>query len=648
MKKWAMAIALLTIALVVLAACGPAPTPQVIEKPVTVVVEKEVPVEKQVIQTVVVEKEKVVEKQVVETVLVEKQVRETVLVEKQVEKVVTSTPSPAGPKIMIIGESQEPDTLYIYGGSMLAATHVLQSLMDGPIDGRSYDYQPVILTKLPSVDDGDAIIQKAAVKAGEQYVEAGEILTATTDMELDQLVVTWTLLPGLKWEDGTPLTSADIVFSNDLACDPDTPFSKYLCDRTTSYEAPDDVTVVWTGLPGYMDATYFVNLRTPLPKHILGDMAAADILESDYSRAPLAYGAFKMVEWVAGDHITVERNPNYFRANEGLPKLDKVIYKFIPDTNQLLAQLLAGEVDLGTQDGMSLDQAPFLLQAEQQGILKPYFVSGTVWEHIDFNIQPVDERYVFFDDVLVRKAIAYGTDRQAMVDEIMYGKTVVQNAFIPAEHPMYPSADMLTEYPYDPEMAKSLLTQAGWTDSDGDGFVDKDGQIFEVSLGTTSGNKLREQATQLFQQYMKDIGIKVNLEYLPSSVWFADGPDGPLFGRRFDLGQFAWLTGVEPPGNLYTCSEICGPDNGWAGQNETGYCNPEYDKWVNAAYGTLSKTEQKTDWAEALKIWSDELPVLPLFARPKVAATRPEVTGFVLDPTENSEMWNVEMFDLLQ
>ena len=105
---------------------------------------------------------------------------------------------------------------------------------------------------------------------------------------------------------------------------------------------------------------------------------------------------------------------------------------------------------------------------------------------------------------------------------------------------------------------------------------------------------------------------------------------------------------MEPPGTLYSCTEIPAADNAWGGQNETGYCNPKYDEWVNKALGTLSKKEQTEAWAEAISIWSEELPVLPLFARIKLLATRPEVTGVIMDPTANSEMWNIENFDIEQ
>lgn len=634
---------------------------------------------------------------------------ETVVVTEEVVKevVITPTPRPEGPKELIICQAQEPDTLYWYGGSMLAARHVQHALYDGPIDAASYSYQPIILEKLPSIEDGDAVVEEVEVRPGDTVLDvtgavarweegvtvtnsAGEQVTfGGNPVRMNRIVATFRLLEGIMWEDGQPLTVNDSVFSFNLAAHPDTPVGKFGIERTASYEATDDRTAVWTGIPGWMDATYFINFWLPLPEHVIGDVAPADLLEHDYSRMPVGYGAFKMVEWVAGSHIIVERNPNYFRAAEGLPHIDRVTFKFIPDTNQLLAQLLSGECDIGTQDGMSLDQSPFLIQAEEQGILKPYFQTGTVWEHIDFNFDPVDARPAFGAFPEVRRAIALGTDRQAMVDSILYGRSKVQHSYIPEEHPRYPGEssagpialdaavqNSIVEWPFDPDQARALLEEAGWVDSDGDGIreaaqtktitilvptfgeggtyqgnVEKTvtipaGTRLSMTLNTTSGNRMREQITQAFQANMRDIGMEIQIELLPASVYFADGPDGPLFGRRFDLGEFAWLTGVEPPGELYICSQVPGPDNAWGGQNQTSYCNPEYDEWVQRALGTLVEEEQIDFWAKAQFLFSRDLPVMPLFARIKVAATRPEVANFVIDPTENSEISLIEEFDL--
>jgi peptide/nickel transport system substrate-binding protein len=619
MKKWLAMTALLAAAALTLTGCDSATstlTPQIIEKIVK--------------ETVVVEIEK--ERPVPQTVLVEKPVTPTKLI---------------GPKVLVIGQAQEPDSLYGLGTVMLAARHVQQAFMDGPIDARMYDYQPVILEGLPSLEKGSAALKKVQLKIGDRYVDAasGDIVTATKTLELDQLGVTFKLKTGLLWSDGKPLTAHDSAFGYFLACHPDTPVSKYACQRTISYTATDDQTAVWTGLPGFMDATYFVNFWTPYPKHVLGQIAPKDILRSEYARKPLGWGPYRVVEWIAGEHITLEKNPFYFRAKEGLPKVEKIIYRFVPDTNQLLAQLLAGEVDIITSDGMPLEQTPFLLQAEKNKLLTPFFQTGTTWEQISFNLKPADARAIFFADVRVRQAIAYGVDRQLMVDKILYGKSKVQNSYLPEEHPLYAPKDKIVTYPYNREKARQLLREAGWTINK-DGWLEKGGALLEVTLQTSAGSRVREQITQLFQQQMNELGIKVKLDYLPSNVLTAQAPDGPLFGRRFDLAEFAWLTGVEPPGDIYTCVDIPSAENRWAGHNLTGWCNKRYDEAVNKAKSTLDKDEQKKYWAEAQQIFMQELPALPLFARLKVAAARPNVSGLIVDPTEDSEMWNIENFDV--
>jgi peptide/nickel transport system substrate-binding protein len=274
-------------------------------------------------------------------------------------------------------------------------------------------------------------------------------------------------------------------------------------------------------------------------------------MESDISnRAPMGYGAFRVQEWIPGDSITMVKNENYFRADEGLPRVDTVTFKFIADTNQLIAQLLAGQCDIGTQDGMDVGQSPFLIEAEANGLLVPYFQTGTVFEHIDFNINPYGEyattRPDWFEDVRVRQAMTQCTDRQSMVDNILYGRSEVIHTYIPSVHPLYPEG--LTEWAFDVEAANATLDEVGFIDSDGDGVREYyaagveggdpawDGTPFAVSLGTTAGNEMRQQLTQIFQENMVACGISVELFFEPSNEWFADGPDGTLFGRKFDLG----------------------------------------------------------------------------------------------------------------
>ena len=666
-KKWMTLIALVAIAAMVLPAC--APSAEVVE------VIKEVPVEKIVVETVVIEKEVPVEKEVV----------------KEVEVVVTATPVPPPEveKILVVCQGQEPDTLYEYGGAMLASSHIQTGLYDAAalpsaVDNRSFGYQATITEKLPSLKDGDAVIQAAKVSAGDTVVDdvgdpvelaAGVMIRpagcrssdcaieydGSSEVEMDQMAVTFTLVEGLTWADGTPVKASDSVYSFDLYMDPDTPTpSRYVGEHTASYEATDDRTIVWTGLPGYLDSTYFINILIPMPEHAWGHMTAAEIVESEEaSRTPMGYGAFTVEEWVAGDHITVVKNPHYFRANEGLPKMDKVIYRIIgEDPNTAIAAMLAGECDILTQDVHMEDQSDLLISLEVKGQLIPTFVTGTVWEHVDFGINSVEEyaasRPDFFEDLRMRQAIAMCLDRQSVVDELLLGKSVVIHSYIPAEHPVY-NPDV-KQWPYDPEAAMALLEEMGWTDDDGDGVREchgcdvegaVDGTPLAFKWGSTTAT-LRVNAMQIYQVNLAECGFDVTLENVPASEWFADGPEGPLFGCHFDLGEFAWLTGVEPPCDLYLTVQWPTEESGWAGQNDPRFSNEEFDRVCNAALQSLPGTPEYDEYhKEAQRIFAEQLPVVPLFLRTKLAAYRPEVKGFIMDPTCNTEMWNIENFDLV-
>ncbi len=658
-KRWALIALFVALGAVVLAACTPATE--------TVTVE----VTRVVTETVVEEGETVeVTRIVTETVV------ETVEVEPEVE---------AGPKDLIVCMAQEPDSLYPYGTSMLAAQAVQHAIFENNTTTLSYAYQARGLEKVPSLNDGDAVVNEVEVNAGDTVVDAAgnvvaveegtvlinsageEVTFDGTPVMMEQIVVDFTMKPRV-WSDGTPVTANDSVYSFNVLADPDTPASKFTVERTASYEATGDLTTRWTGVPGFKDSTFFVNFWQPLPEHLWGGLSAAEMLEAEAtSRMPVGDGPFAIQEWIAGDSIRLV--PNEFYYVEDQPYLDSLTYKFIPDTNQLIAQLLSGACDIGTQDGMDAGQAPFLIEAENNGLLTPYFQTGTVYEHIDFGINSYGDygdgvgRPDWFEDVRVRQAMTMCTDRQSMVDNILYGRSEVIHTYIPSVHPLYPEG--LTEWPYDVEAANALLDEAGFVDSDGDGIREDPatGTPFNVTLGTTTGNEMRQQLTQIFKENQLECGINVELYYLPASEWFADGPDGPLFGRRFDLGEFAWLTGVEPSCTLYLSSQIPGPVEetvpghynptqafaGWGGQNDTGWINEEFDLACNRALGALPGTEDyEQGHTDAQIIFSEQVPVIPLFLRLKVAAARPNVLNFGVDPTQNSELYNIYEIDMQQ
>lgn len=615
-----------------------------------------------------------------------------------IEVVVTATSAPvvateAPERTLVICLGQEPETLYIHGGSMLASSQVQEAIYDGPIDGRSYDYQAVILEKLPSLADGDAVLQAVEVAPGDTFVDSGNN-TATlaadvvyrpsgcqsADCELtyaegdgnitvDQMVVTFKMLPGLLWSDGTPMTAADSVYNWTLVADPDTTSSKFLIERSAGYEALDDVTIQWTGLPGYIDSTYFINFFQPLPQHVWGQYTAAELLDAEEARTtPMGWGPYVIDEWVVGDSITLHRNENYFRADEGLPKFEHAVYRMVGEnSNANIAKILSGECDVVDQTSHLDDQSELMLELQAAGQLNATFVTGTTFEHADFGILPVcfdsggwanciaNGRPDFFGDVRTRRAFVMCMDRQAVVDTVMFGQSIVLDSYLPPQHPLF-NADV-PAYAFDTAAGGALLEEVGWVMGDdgvrtyaGDNPNIPQGQRLSVNYWTTNATQ-RQQATQVMAASMTECGIETLLEFWTPGEYFADGPDGPLFGRRFDIGQFAWLTGVQPPCDLWISEAIPGEDAeiypyAWGGWNNPGYSNADYDAACKAALASLpGQPGYEENHLLAQAIFAEDVPIAPLYLRLKLAGTRPDMCNFVMDPTANSEMWNIEEFD---
>jgi peptide/nickel transport system substrate-binding protein len=587
----------------------------------------------------------------------------------------TSTPTPTPPKEFTICQAEEPNTLFIYGGPSRAARNVLEAIYDGPMDARTYQFSPVILEKLPSLADGDAALRTVQVEEGDKVVDvnglAVDLLPGVTVLDTEgqqvtfeggvvtmtQMVVSFKLRADVTWADGQPLTADDSRYSFELAGAFDSPTLLLLRDRTYSYDALDERTVVWTGIPGYRDPFYFTNFYHPLPRHVWGGAEADQLLSAEVAhRKPLGWGPFVIEEWVDGERITLVRNPHYFRATEGLPYLDRVTFRFVPDLRQALDLLVAGECDLITQDVVESGDVAPLLEAADAGTVQLISSSSSEWEHLDFGIEPAEwvRRPNFFRDVQVRQAVARCIDRERVAREALpYGEAAVAHSYVVLEHPLY-AGDQLTYWDYDPSSGQSLLEEVGWRDEDGDGTREAygvdgiaNGTPFSVTLLTTSGHLAGERTARVLSENLRTCGVGLVVEVLPAEEFFADGPDGPVFGRQFDLALFSWLNGFDAPCGLYLSTEIPGSENWWATSNNPGYASADYDAACQAALGALPGMEDYARFhREAQRIFSQDLPVLPLYFVPKLVAARPEVSGVILDPSENLELWNVEAFDV--
>jgi peptide/nickel transport system substrate-binding protein len=163
----------------------------------------------------------------------------------------------------------------------------------------------------------------------------------------------------------------------------------------------------------------------------------------------------------------------------------------------------------------------------------------------------------------------------------------------------------------------------------------------------TTGAAQRVQVSTIVANSLAQCGIKVNVKYLDQAALYAPGPDGPLFGRNFELAEFAMgTTGLEPPCEWFSSSEIPTAAKYWVGTNVSGYSNPAFDAACQAVQQSLVDEPAHADaYHQAQSIFTQDLPVLPLYWRVKVAAARPDMCHFSLDPTASSSLWNIEMFD---
>lgn len=609
---------------------------------------------------------------------------ETPTLESEVPNGTTPDAPPASQKLLSVCLGQEPNSLYPFGELNSAARTVLAAIYDGPIDTTEYEYQPAILTQLPSFDNGDAQIVKTTVQAGGSLVDAEGNLTqlttglrvrpagcrsddcaiaydGVTPLEMDQMIVTYRLRPDLTWSDGTPLTADDSIYAFELQREAN--LNTFLVERTQTYEAADEKTLQWFGIPGFIDPTYFMNLWQPAPKHAWGEFPATQLPDVDISsRTPIGWGPFTIKEWIPGESITLEKNPNYYRTRDGFPKLDEIQFRFIPDPDLALSELIAGRCDLIDPTINLEDHVGLLQEMQTAGQAQMFVTTGMSMEWLGLGINPASydngydlkkDRQNFFADTFTRQAIAYCIDRQTISTNILYGLTDVPTSYLPSNHPAFDSN--ISVIPFDPEIGISLLEQAGWLDSDDDPSTPRQAiNVRNVAFNTplilkyqTTSTAQRRQVAAFIETSLAECGIGLDVQFLTPNELYSPGPAGVLFGRQFDLAQYALgVESIEPPCNWFTSAAIPSEANLWAGANITGFRNEEYDSACRTAQSSLREDPSYLpSYRQTQIIVAETLPAIPLYSRLRIAAARPDLCGFALDPTANP-LSNIESFDM--
>ncbi len=476
---------------------------------------------------------------------------------------------------------------------------------------------PVMVTEVPSAENGG--------------------------LSADGKTITIHLRDDIAWSDGEPLTSADFVFTYDMIMsEKNVPLSRYPYeDYVAGVEAPDATTVVVSLSEPY--AAWLTRLFTfILPKHILQPVFDAEgtIDNAEWNRNPsVGVGPFVLSEWETGGHLAFKANPNWILP----PKIEQVFIRIVPDDAAQEAAILAGDTDIGVF--LSSDQIEKL---EAGGDVKVVAVASGYNEAWFLNVNPETAR-PFMLEVNVRKAIALATDRFTIVKDLLVPEINPVNVTYWDNTPPY-QTDTLEPYPYDPDEAKRLLDEAGWTDSDSDGIRDKmiDGEKVDLIVRyITNQRELRKNVQAVVQQQWSLVGIGAELVNYSSDIfWNGFNDGGPQALGDYDIAEFSSVQSAFPDPDAsagFLCEQICNADNP-DGANTQGYCNPELDKLLKEQAVTLDPVKRKELYNQIQKIVYDDYIYIGMWLDPDLWSINSRVQNVKLsgvNPFWNAHEWVV-------
>jgi len=517
-----------------------------------------------------------------------------------------ATPS-NGPKhggTVIDGLYEEPDSLLSNGTNETFAVLVDATIWAPLVYGDpSGTLHAGLLTEIPSVANGD--------------------------ISADAMHYTLKLRSGLKWSDGQPLTADDVVFTMNLWNNPaygaktDTvglPFIDF-----TTLKAVDATTVTFSMKKVFVpliNAQLADEALAPMPKHIFGSMDPASILKSTQNFQPTVdSGPFTVKDRVKGDHINVVRNPNYYQAAQGFPYLDGINFKIITDSSTILTALQSGALDTS-----------WFLDITKQDSYKAvkgytYYTEGhsATFENIIFNLHDPT-----LADLQVRKAISMALDIDTVISQVLKGtgqRTCDEDVGTFAHEPD------LTCYKFDSAGAKAVLQADGYT-MGSDGYFQKGGKDLELTWGTTANNARRQQGEEIFQQNLKDAGIKIDIKNYPADAWFGT----VLPSGQYQIGEFANSLGYDPDNaSTWQCNQTA--DKG--GANWSFYCNPAVDAALQAEETNPDQNARIAAFHTFHEALLTDIPVVYLYAYGQQGIARNNIHNYVLSALGPSETWNV-------
>ncbi|MEM7059973.1 MAG: peptide ABC transporter substrate-binding protein [Pseudomonadota bacterium] len=498
------------------------------------------------------------------------------------------------------------------------------------------------------------------------YNEKGEMLPTlaaeipTLDnggVSEDLKTITWKLKDGIVWSDGSPFTSADVVFSANYCMDPDggCNASNKFAD-VASVEAVDDLTVKITfSIAKPFPYGPFVGADSPViqQEQFKDCMGAKAPTCTDANFGPIGTGPYMVTEFKANDVVLYDMNPKYRDVPNGKPAFKNVYFKGGGDAAAAARSVLeTGEFDYA----WNLQVEPEILsRMEAKGVGKVNAAFGPSVERLmvnKTNPDPAlgDERstvahaHPFLTDTAVTKALSLAIDRQILVDAGYGAAGKVTCNVLPA-----PAAYASTNNDWcktqDVAAANKLLDDAGWVDSDGDGVRDKDGVKLSI-LYQTSTNGVRQGTQALIKQMWGEIGVETELKNISASVFFGGDPSSPDTFQRFysDIEMYTNnFPGTDPEAYMggWICDQIPAPENQWVANNVPRFCDPAYDELVKKYAVTAEPAERQKIAKQLNDMLMEGGAMIPLIHRGRVAAHSLKLGGVNMTAWD-SELYNIE------
>ena len=483
---------------------------------------------------------------------------------------------------LTVGYDQEPEILnrLIQGGDALSTSSTTAGIMEYPIQiTPDLGYAPLLAAEMPKL--------------------ASE----------DPQVVEYKLRDGLTWSDGKPLTSADARWTYEQIMNPDNQIlSRIGWEDVEKFETPDDLTVRMTFSKPYAPWRDMLANNYPiLPKHVYEGENFNKALNNDI----VGSGPYKLKQWRKGQSFTVEANDNYWGEK---PAIKEFTYRFIPDSNTLIASLESGEVSFiyPPPDIGLLERLKGIEGAQVK------YKAGVIWEHLAFNLDKVP-------DLKVRQAIAYGVDRAQVVDELLKGQVnTLQSWLVPDQDPYYSPA--WEKYTYDPDRAKQLVEEAK-----------AEGADTSIVFSTTSDNRLRETLQEVVQQQLKKVGIDIQIKNTSATTFFGQW----TVEGNFEMGEWAWLATPDPSQTILFANDQIPGGNNVSGQNYYRYDNPEVTRLLKQSDETLDEQKRVELLKRVQELMADDLPLIPMYQRPDYYAYAGNLAGPEVNPSLAGPFWNM-------